>query len=78
MPPHNLKPLRFLPSVLYFGLPALFFVAGFWSLMPWLIQRDMLPYYAYLLGLSIPLALLLLVAWLWLKVEGCAITWPKE
>ncbi len=77
MTPHNLKPLRFLPSVLYFGLPALLFVAGFWGLMPWLIQRGMLSYYAYLLGLGIPLALLLLVALLWLKVEGRTITWQS-
>jgi membrane protease YdiL (CAAX protease family) len=71
----NLKPLRFLPSLLYFGLPALLFVAGFWVLMPWLIQRGMLPYYAYMLGLGIPLALLLLLSLLWLRVEGREITW---
>lgn len=73
-PEESLKPLRFLPSLLYFGLPALLFVAGFWLLMPWLIEQGMLSYYAYLLGLTIPLALLLLIALLWLKVEGLTIT----
>jgi membrane protease YdiL (CAAX protease family) len=76
MPDYNLKPLRFLPSLLYFGLPALLFIAGFWGLMPWLIQQGMLPYYAYLWGVGLPLALLLLTALLWLKIEGHAITWP--
>ena len=63
-------PLRLLPSLLYFGLPALLFIAGFWVGMPWLIDLGMLPYYAYLWSLTVPLALLLLAALLWLKVEG--------
>jgi membrane protease YdiL (CAAX protease family) len=71
----NVKPLGFLPSLRYFGLPALLFVAGFWVLMPWFIQLGMLPYYAYLLGLGIPLALLWVTALLWLKLEGYTITW---
>jgi membrane protease YdiL (CAAX protease family) len=71
----GLKPLGFLPSLLYFGLPALLFVAGFWVIMPWLIERGMLAYYAYLWGLGVPLALLLLISLLWLKIEGRSVTW---
>jgi membrane protease YdiL (CAAX protease family) len=73
--PNNLKPLPLLPSLLYFGLPALLFVDGFWGGMPWLIRRGMLPYYAYVWGLGVPLALLLLLSLLWLRLEGREITW---
>lgn len=75
MHPHDLalKPLTFWPSLLYFGLPALLFVAGFWGLMPWLIGLGMLPYYAYVLGVGSPLAVLLAASLLWLKLEGRAV-----
>lgn len=71
----RLKPLHFLPSLLYFGLPALLFVAGFWLLMPWLMAQGMLAYYAYLLGLGMPLVLLLLLSLTWLRIEGRRINW---
>jgi membrane protease YdiL (CAAX protease family) len=71
----KLKLLPFLPSLLYFGLPALLFVAGFWVLMPWFIRQGILPYYAYLLGLGIPLALLLLLSLVWLHLEGRDVSW---
>lgn len=65
-----LKPLTFWPSLLYFGLPALLFVAGFWLLMPWLISLGMLSYYAYLIGIGIPLAVLLALSFVWMRLEG--------
>jgi membrane protease YdiL (CAAX protease family) len=61
--------------LLYFGLPALLFVIGFWVAMPWFIGLGMLSYYAYLLALGIPLALLLVASILWLWLEGRDITW---
>jgi membrane protease YdiL (CAAX protease family) len=73
--PQDLKPLPFLSSLLYFELPALLFVVGFWVLMPWFIRLGMLPYYAYLLGLGLPLVLLLLLSVFWLRLEGREITW---
>jgi membrane protease YdiL (CAAX protease family) len=72
----DLKPLKFLPSVLYFGLPAALFVAGFWWLMPSLIERGILPYYAYMLGLGFPLVLLFLAAFVGLHLEGRQLSWP--
>jgi len=72
----DLKPLKFLPSVLYFGLPAALFVAGYWWLMPRLIERGILPYYAYMLGLGFPLVLLLLAAFVGLYLEGRQLNWP--
>ena len=70
-----LNPLTFWPSLLYFGLPALLFVFGFWVVMPWLIGLGMLPYYAYLLGVGSPLVVLLAASLLWLKLEGRAVNW---
>jgi membrane protease YdiL (CAAX protease family) len=71
----SLKPLPFWPSLLYFGLPALLFVLGFHWLMPLFIHLGMLPYYAYLLGIDIPLALLLTATLVWLRLEGRPISW---
>lgn len=71
----ELKPLTLGLSLLYFGLPALLSVFGFWVVMPWLIGLDMLPYYTYLLGVGSPLAVLLAASLLWLKLEGRAVSW---
>ena len=71
----ELKPLKILPSLLYFGLPAALFVAGFWGLMPWLIEQGMLPYFAYMLGLGIPLTIMFLASLLWLRLEGRDLSW---
>lgn len=71
----QVEPLGLLRSLLYFGLPALLFVAGFWVAMPWFMRLGILPYYAYLLALGIPLALLLVVSIIWLRLEGRVITW---
>jgi len=69
------KPLSFRLSLVYFGIPALCFVAVFWGLMPWLISLEIPAYYAYLFALDIPLIILLLAAVAWLKVEGRPLTW---
>ena len=70
-----IKPMGFGTSILYFGIPAALFVAAFWGLMPWLSSMGMLPYYAYLLALNIPLAILLFASIAWLKVEGREVNW---
>jgi len=62
-------------SLLFFGLPALLFVAGFHVLMPWLIARGVLSYYAYLTGLGLPLLMLVLLSVVWLRLEGRATDW---
>ena len=68
-----MKPMGLGISLLYFGIPALLFVFGFWVLMPWFINLGIMPYYAYMLGLGIPLVILSLASILWLKLEGCEI-----
>jgi membrane protease YdiL (CAAX protease family) len=64
-----------LPSLLYFGLPALLLVAGFYWLAPVLVDAGMLPYYAFALGTGIPLSLLLVLSLVWLRLEGRPLTW---
>ncbi len=70
-----LKPMAFGLSLLYFGLPALVFVIGFHVVMPWLIDQGVLPYYAYLIALGVPLAFMLLASLLWLRLEGRSLDW---
>jgi membrane protease YdiL (CAAX protease family) len=72
----TLKPLNLLESLLYFGLPAVLFIAGFWGLMPWLIDQGMLPYFAYIVGLGVPLIFLFLAAFVGLLLEGRKLSWP--
>lgn len=71
----ELKPMGIPASLLFFGLPALLFVAGFHVLMPWLIARGVMSYYAYLTGLGLPLFILVLLSLLWLRLEGRAVDW---
>jgi membrane protease YdiL (CAAX protease family) len=52
-------------------------VVGFYGLMPLLMRLGMLPYYAYLLGVGIPLATLLAASLGWLSLEGYALTWKS-
>ena len=70
-----MKPMKLGESLLYFGIPALVFVFGFWVLMPWFIGLGILPYYAYMLGLGIPLIIMFVASLYWLKLEGYPINW---
>jgi membrane protease YdiL (CAAX protease family) len=71
----SMKPMKLDLSMLYFGIPALIFVFGFWVLMPWFIDLGIFPYYAYMLGLGIPLIIMFAASLYWLKLEGYPINW---
>lgn len=73
----SLKPMGFGLSLLYFGIPALSFVLGFWGLMPALINMGWLPYYAYLMSIGLPLVLMFVAALVYLPVEGILLTWTN-
>jgi len=45
--------------------------------MPWPIDQGMLPYFAYMLGLGIPLVIMVLSALLWLRLEGRNLSWSS-
>lgn len=49
--------------------------AGFYWLMPLLIDAGMLLYYAYALSLDLPLTVLLVVSLVCLRLEGHPLTW---
>jgi membrane protease YdiL (CAAX protease family) len=70
-----LKPMYFLTSLAYFGWPGFLFYAGFHWGMPGLIRWGVLPYYAYLTGLGLPLIILLLLSLVWMRSEGYPLTW---
>jgi membrane protease YdiL (CAAX protease family) len=74
-PLSSITPLPFVPSLFYFGIPALIFVAGFYWLMPYLIVVGVSPGFAYLTGLTAPLTVLLAAAFIWLRCEGHPLTW---
>lgn len=57
-------------SLLYFGIPALLMVSGYYLVMPALIRRGMLPYYAYVIGLGVPLLMMLAASLVVLRLEG--------
>ena len=75
--PSQLKPMGFGFSLLYFGIPALIFVLGFWVLMPTLIKAGWLPYYAYIAGIGIPLILMFAAAIMYLQFEGIPLSWSN-
>ena len=73
-----MKSLGFQLFLIYFGIPALALAAGFYLLMPALIQRGMLPYYAYSLGLGLPLLAMLVAAIVAYRLEGRPRTWSAR
>jgi membrane protease YdiL (CAAX protease family) len=73
--PDKLKPLGFLPSLLYFFLPAILMVICFYGLMPVLKKAGLSELYAYLISMSLPLLLLGIAALIAFRVEGHPMTW---
>lgn len=73
----TLKALSWGGAILYFGIPALLMVFGFYVLMPFFIRRGMTEYYAYSLGLGIPLFLLLIAALVGYRLEGHPLDWAS-
>mgnify|MGYP005853016213 CR=1 FL=1 len=71
-----MKPLGIGRSLLYFAIPAIVLAMGFYLLMPFLIQRGMLPYYAYSLGLGLPLLAMLVAAIVAYRLDGNRLEWP--
>lgn len=71
------KPMGIGRSLVYFGIPALVFVMGFWVLMPALIQTGWLPYYAYLASIGLPLILMFAAALFHLTLEDHSISWSN-
>ncbi len=62
-------------SLLYFGLPALAMIIGFYVGMPWLERRGLMPYMAYMVSMGLPLLGLLVAALVAYRLEGHPWTW---
>jgi hypothetical protein len=71
----TLKPLPLPLALLYFGIPAVFFVICVYFLIPLFMQQGMTEFMSYSLSLLIPLILMLIASLVALKLEGYPITW---
>ena len=64
-------------SLIYFGVPAILMIVGFYAVMPSLIRRGVLSYYAYAAGLGLPLLVMLIAALVVYRVEGNPMRWQS-
>ena len=71
------QPMSWGLSLLYFGLPAIGMIVAFYVFMPFLIRWGMYPYYAYMIGLGMPLLFLLIAALVAYRVEGHVMQWQR-
>jgi len=72
----SVEPMGWGLSILYFGIPALGMSFGFYVVMPALLRRGMLPYYAYSLALGLPLLLMGVAAVIAFRMEGGVFNLP--
>lgn len=65
-------------TIAYFAVPALFLLLGVHGVMPWFNRTFGAPaFYGYFIGVTIPLAGMLLASLFALRLEvGCRLTWP--
>lgn len=71
----NLRPMGLGLSLLYFGIPALLTFLGFHGLMLILVQVGVAPFYAYALGVGIPILGLFFFSFWMARREGVPLTW---
>lgn len=72
---NNIQPMSFGISLLVFGVPALVFFIGFHVVMPALIRSGFTPFYAYFIGLGVPLVLMVVASLLAYRKEGNLMEW---
>lgn len=71
----QISPMGFRQSLLFFGIPAIIMIFGFHFIMPSLISKGIQPFYAYFIGLGIPLFFMLLASIYAFLKEGNERTW---
>lgn len=74
-PNSTIKPMSLGISLLFFGVPALVFFFGFHVVMPALIKGGFTPFYAYFVGMGIPLALMVVASLVAYRKEGNLMAW---
>ncbi len=70
-----IQPMTFTISLLFFGLPALVIFIGFHVVMPTLIKGGFAPFYAYFVGLGVPLVFMFIASLVAYQKEGNAMKW---
>jgi membrane protease YdiL (CAAX protease family) len=72
----DLRPLGWIQSLLYFGIPALALLVSFYGFRPWLEQQGYSPLTSYLAAVCVPLALMFAAALVgYHRVEGHPLNW---
>jgi membrane protease YdiL (CAAX protease family) len=70
-----IKPMPFAKSILFFGIPTLIFLCGFYFVMPALIKHGMIPFNAYWIGMGIPFVGMFFAALIAYRLEGNLFVW---
>jgi membrane protease YdiL (CAAX protease family) len=73
----RLKPMGLGLSILYFGIPSLFFSASILGLLPWMIRQGHSQVFTFFVTFGLPLAAMLIAAFVWHRLEGRPFTWPS-
>jgi membrane protease YdiL (CAAX protease family) len=69
-----IRPMSLGISLLFFGVPALVLFFGFHVVMPDLIRCGLAPFYAYFIGIGIPLAIMFVASLVAYRMEGNLMT----
>jgi membrane protease YdiL (CAAX protease family) len=72
-----MKPMPPGLALLFFGLPAIALVIGFHAMMPALIAKGMLAFYAYFVGIGVPLTAMLLTSLIAYRIDGYRMNWAE-
>ena len=75
--PIKINPLPLWQALLYFGLPALLFRIFLYQGIPTFVRLGLTPFEAYIVGLTIPSAILFALAFGFYKRDGYPLTWSE-
>jgi membrane protease YdiL (CAAX protease family) len=71
----SISPMPFWQALLYFGLPALMFRFFLYTGIPAFVRLGLTPFEAYIVGLTVPAAILFAFAFGFYARDGYALTW---
>ena len=75
--PINIDPMPLWQALLYFGLPALLFRIFLYMGIPTFSRMGLTPFEAYIVGLTVPAAILFALAFAFYKRDGYPLTWSE-
>lgn len=71
----KIKPMPFWQTLLYFGIPTLYFYLSIYTVLPYLGEKGVEPIVNYSLTLVLPVAVLLVASIVAFRLEGNQFTW---